>query len=574
MVSLFLVMLFFSSHRVDAAELRLWFYLPANLLVDENVDEGVALLQRAAKAGYNGVLLTDSKFCRWGQLPDRYESNVKRFREECRRLNLECFAAVCPVGYSNDLLSLDPNLAEGLPVIDAPFIVKDGTLVPEQPATPILKNGGFEEHRNNMPTGWGFADDPGKINFIDNGTKYEGNVSLRMQGDGTGEPRNARVMQKIDVKPFHYYHVSVMLKTENFDSVAATNIAVIAPDGRQLNWHMPLLKKTEDWRRIDITFNSLEYTTLNLYFGTWGTRHGKIWWEDVRVEPAGFVNILRRDGTPLTVKSEDGKIIYIEEKDFEKIVDPKLGNDPYTGCFTAWHEQPAVRIPKESRIKEGQRVLVSFTHTSIIYGEQVGCCMSNPKFPELLKWQIEQVHQNVEPDGYFMSHDEIRQCGWDGDCTATGKTPAEILADNVALCVQMIRKEDPDKPIAVWSDMFDPTHNAQKTGHYYHVKGNGPWFGSWEKLPHDVVVANWNSNPEIRGKSLKHFSQRGHPQILAGYYDAEPIDAIQDWIRDAASCPGFCGVMYTTWEHRYDRLEAFAESVKREWDHVPKKQPD
>ena len=32
--------------------------------------------------------------------------------------------AVCPVGYSNDLLNLAPNLAEGLPVLDDTFVVK------------------------------------------------------------------------------------------------------------------------------------------------------------------------------------------------------------------------------------------------------------------------------------------------------------------------------------------------------------------------------------------------------------------------------------------------------------------
>jgi hypothetical protein len=70
---------------------------------------------RVAKAGYTGILLSDSKFCRWGQLPDRYEANVTRFCEECRRLNLECFVAVCPIGFSNDFLNLDTYLAKGFP---------------------------------------------------------------------------------------------------------------------------------------------------------------------------------------------------------------------------------------------------------------------------------------------------------------------------------------------------------------------------------------------------------------------------------------------------------------------------
>ncbi|MDR0328963.1 MAG: hypothetical protein LBI05_11775, partial [Planctomycetaceae bacterium] len=376
---------------VQAAEPQLWFYLPTNLLVDENVDKGIELLNRAAKAGYNGVLLTDSKFTRWGQLPDRYEKNVKRFRDECRRLKIDCIAAVCPIGYSNDILNLDPNLAEGLPVVDAPFIVKNGTLVPEQPAEPILKNGSFEEYQNSRPTSWGFVDEPGKISIIDTEIKAHGNVSLRMQEPDNTAPHNRRAMQAITVKPFQQYHISFMMKTENYESLGDTKVAVLASDGQSLNWHMPPLKPTEDWRRIDLTFNSLDNTTLNIYFGTWGARKGKIWWDDITIEPAGFVNILRREGTPISVKSEDGKTIFAEGNDFDKIVDPKMGTIPYAGCYTAWHEPPVIRIPSGSRLTEGQKVLVSYYHMSIIYDEQVGACFADPKFREMLRWQIEQV---------------------------------------------------------------------------------------------------------------------------------------------------------------------------------------
>ena len=555
---------FLSFVHVQSAELRLWFYLRTNLLVDENVNRGIELLNRAANAGYNGVLLADSKFTRWGQMPARYERNVKRFREECRRLKIECFAAVCPVGYSNDILNLDPNLAEGLPVIDASFMVMNGMLVPEQPAEPILKNGGFEVFRNHQPTGWNFVDEPGQISFIDSDIKTEGTVSLRMQDIGRSAPRNGRAMQTLTVKPFHYYHVSIMVKTENFDSVASTKIAVLAPDGQTLNWHMPTLQSTEDWRRIHVTFNSLNNTSVNIYFGTWGARGGKIWWDDANIEPAGFVNILRREGTPLTVTSEDGNTVFTEGTDFDRIVDPKMGTIPYAGCYTAWHEHPVIRIPKGSRLAEGQKVLVSYYHMAIIYEEQVCGCFADPKFKEMLRWQIEQVHKNIDPDGYFMSHDEIRVCGWDKSCLDTGKTPAGILADNAAWCVQTIRDTDPGKPIAVWSDMFDPTHNAQKTGKFYLVNGEGPWYGSWEGLPKDVIVGNWNFNPSIRKESLKHFADRGHSQMLAGYYDAEPIDAIRDWMRDAVAFPGILGVVYTTWTNNYDHIESFADSVKAE----------
>jgi len=34
--------------------------------------------------------------------------------------------------------------------------------------------------------------------------------------------------------------------------------------------------------------------------------------------------------------------------------------------------------------------------------------------------------------------------------------------------------------------MFDPFHNAKKAGKYYLVKGDGPWFGSWQNRYGDL----------------------------------------------------------------------------------------
>ena len=540
-----------------------WVYLATNLLVDKNVADDLAILERAAKAGYNGVVLTDSKFTRWDSMPEHYLQNCRRFRQACRDLKLDCIACVCPIGYSNDLLSRDPNLAEGLPVKDAPFVARDGRLVPADDSIQ-LANGGFEQSRNNLPAGWSFVDQPGKITFVDTDVKFEGRCSLRMQDIGRNDPQHGhgRACQKIAVKPFRYYHVSVAVKTQDFESAHEVRIAVLAKNGATLNYYQPHVDKTQDWKRIDVTFNSLEFSEVNLYLGVWGGKGGKIWWDDVRIEPAGLVNLVRRDGAPLRVTSEDHQTVYVEGRDFDPIRDPKLGMVSWAGQFTAWHDPPAVRLPATSTIRSGQKVLLSYYHTVLIYEEQVMCCMAEPKLCDILNWQIAQVHKNLAPDGYFLQYDEIRLQGWDESCQKSHLTPGQLLAENVKKCVTLVRTEDPGKPIYVWSDMFDPFHNAPKTGPYYLVKGDGPWFDSWLGLDKDVVIVNWNSQPDKRVDSLKHFAALGHRQILAGYYDG-PISAIDGWLGDAGPIPGVVGVMYTTWQQKYRDLEPFAAEVKK-----------
>jgi hypothetical protein len=539
-----------------------WVYLSTNLLVDKNVEDAVRILRRSAKAGYNGVVLTDSKFLRWDQLPDKYLHNVHTVRDACRELKLDCIAAVCPIGYSNDLLGRDPNLAEGLPVIDAPFLAKQGRLVPADNSARLV-NGGFEQSRNNQPSGWQFVDQPGKITHIDNAVHFEGNTSLRMENIGRFNPEhgNGRACQTLAVKPFRCYHVSASVKTKDFEAAREVRIAVLAKDGTALNYYQPRIEPTQDWKRIDVTFNSLEFSEVSLYLGVWGGKRGTIWWDDVRIDPAGLVNLVRREGAPLRVTDADSATVYVEGKDFDNARDPKLGTIPWPGSFTAWHEPPSITLPSGSRIHPGQRVLLSYYHTVLIYEDQVMCCMAEPKLYDILRWQIEQVHNNLQPDGYFLGHDEIRVQGWDESCQKSKLTPGQLLAENVRKCTAIVRREDPGKLIYVWSDMFDPHHNAGKTGQYYLVKGNGPWSGSWKGLEKDVIVVNWNSDPKKRLASLKHFAALGNRQILAGYYDGPP-DVIRGWLRDAKEVPGIAGVMYTTWRHQYGDLEKFATKIK------------
>ena len=113
--------------RAQEAPLRdRWVYVQTNLLVAANLDKLEPVLRRASKAGYNGILLADSKFSRLADMDERYFQNVARLKALCRELSLEAFPAVFPIGYSEGLLSRDPNLAEALPVRDALFVVERG----------------------------------------------------------------------------------------------------------------------------------------------------------------------------------------------------------------------------------------------------------------------------------------------------------------------------------------------------------------------------------------------------------------------------------------------------------------
>ena len=82
---------------------------------------------------------------------------------------------------------------------------------------------------------------------------------------------------------------------------------------------------------------------------------------------------------------------------------------------------------------------------------------------------------------------------------------------------------------------------------------NGDFPGSWEGLDKSVGIMNWNF--DRRTESLKYFTDRGHPQIIAGYYDndAAQIGRWLDTVRENR-ISGVTGVMYTTWKKDYSQL--------------------
>ena len=116
-----------------------------NLQVRENADAVIGLIERAARAGYNGVVLADYKFNVLDRVPAQYFDNVTRVRQAAAKHHIELIPTVFPIGYSAGLLAHDPNLAEGVAVKEAPFVVRgaEAVLAPDSPAR--LTNGDLEQ---------------------------------------------------------------------------------------------------------------------------------------------------------------------------------------------------------------------------------------------------------------------------------------------------------------------------------------------------------------------------------------------------------------------------------------------
>lgn len=492
----------------------LWLYYPVNLLPDQNIDKLEQLWRRAASLGYNHVLLADSKFNRLSNMPRSYFMNCDRVKQIARELNIQIVPAEFDLGYSNDMLSNDPNLAEGLPVKDTPFVVHEGHARCESDVKLGLN----------------------KPSFVDDTVRMEAGIATVTNNAG-----NARFVYQLNVPPYRCFHVSVEIKTDHY--TGQPEVHPLA-GGRTLCWQTLHPAQTQDWKREDLIFDSLDNSKVGLYFGVWGSAKGTLQWRNWRIEEVGLLNVLRRGGAPCVVTTEDGKPL-VEGRDYDRIEDPHMGNVPYAGEYQAWHEPP----PIQTKLPDGTKLRVSWYFPPIVYDGEVAACISEPKTDQLLADQARRMRELWGADGYMMSYDEFRCCNWDQSCEKRNQTPGQMLAESVRQCTKLVQPQQ----AYTWNDMFDPFHNAVK-GPYFLV--NGPWAGSWEGLDPSVIILNWNHGK--RDQSLKFFADRGNRQVLCGFYDND-LSEWSQWLESGKKVKGIVGYMYTTWRGDYSKLEQFAK---------------
>jgi hypothetical protein len=535
-----------------------WVYCAQNLQVEANTDRAVELLKRAAVAGYNGFVLADYKLNILDRVPEHYFKNAKRLKEAADATGIELIPAIFPIGYSNGLLAHDPNLIEALPTTSH-FLVRNGSVehVPHKGGE--LTNPGLESHRDNKFAGLSFQDDPGSATVADTEVAHSGEVSCRMRDTHKSSTSgNSRLVESVPVNPGTCYRFSAWVKTRELAEHGNFRLLALGErSGRVLTFFEGGLEPTRDWFKVDIVFNSLESSRVNLYVGLWGGSPGTLWVDDLRLEEIALVNMVRRPGCPLEVSTPDGQITFEEGRDFEPLSDPKLGQVPYAGEFEFEHAAPHIKLTADSRIRNGQSLLVRWFHPVLVHGGQVSCCLSEPKVYELLEDQARRVEALFKPKTYLMSHDELRVANWCKSCRDRKLSPGALLADNLRRCTEILHRVSPRATVAVWSDMFDPFHNAVKE--YYLV--NGSLEGSWEGIEKSVIVANWNSGKAR--ESLEFFAGRGNRQLIAGYYDADDLSGFTAWNQAVTRVPNIYGFMYTTWQNRYDLLEKYGAAIRQ-----------
>ncbi|MEN6627567.1 MAG: carbohydrate binding domain-containing protein [Candidatus Sumerlaeia bacterium] len=520
---------------------RFAFIFGWNLWQDSDVTEIVNLLDTGAQHGLNGAAMSLG-FENFSLKSAAYLSRLDAVRAACERNRVELIPTLFSVGYGGPLTH-DRNLAEGVPVSGALFVASGAQANFVAEDTAQIVNGGFEDAAGNVLSGFFMQDQPGAISFVDTQVKHAGNSSLRLE-NFTALRGMGRVMQEVAVRPRRCYRVSFWVKTEGLNPAGGFQFLIQAA-GRDIVPRRFTIPSTVDWQKISLVFNSMAWDTVRIYMGVWGGISGKVWLDDWAIEEVGPINVLRRPGTPVTVRSEDGATTYVEGLDYAPLVD---------GTFNFYNVDraiPALQLLPGGRIGDGRRLRVSWYHPVVLFQSQVTVCMAEPALYRIYDTEARAVAERLHPRRVLLSMDEIRM---GGSCRAcAGRNMGALLGDCITSQTRIIRRYMPDAEVYIWSDMLDPTHNAH--GDYYLVEGD--YTGSWNHVPKDLIVAVWGAAP--RAESMRFFADNGFQTLASCYYDTADLTGVEAWLALSRTLPNTRGLMYTTWQKKYALLPGFGD---------------
>ncbi len=530
-----------------------WVFSQHNMLVAATIKTLHDIADTMATYKLDGLYQNDFKLGILDRMFQPYFSNVDSLKAIWAERSIDVIPGVCDLGWSANLMSIDPQLAEGVEARTRYVIEADtGRLLPNPNAQ--IPNGGFEQvNSSGAFSGYSYYD-PCFEQDLQHAHSGAASAYAATVPSGT----NARFIRSLSLKPHEYYSLSVWIKTQDI-SASEIKLLVMADTGngqfRPVTFTALSIPSTSDWTKAEVFFNTLDYSSVNVYAGAWGVNSGSIWLDDFRIQPAGLCNVLRRSGTPLSVHSLDGSREYTEGVDYLSIHDPWWNsNGENIGPF---HTPPTVMRNTSSALHNGDTVEISYYHPFASVSDNQGngsimVCVSDDSLYSILHRQISSVDALFHPTKYFMGHDEIRNLNRDAACLKRGLSPAQLLADNMHRCDSLLHTVAPMAEHYMWSDMLDSLHNA--VNNYYLV--NGDLRGIWDMAPKNTVVVNWNSGK--KAGSLDFFARHGYDQMTAPFFSSgNSADALA-WRQAQDNIGGVRGMMYTTWTNDYSNLKKFA----------------
>lgn len=521
-----------------------WFYCERRPNSASDVAFVTNLIAVAAGSGLNGMVYQcDLEL--WARWPEAKRAGLRKVKSFCDEKGIELIPLIWSVGYGS-MLGVEPGLVETIALTDMNF-VRQGDELTFVPESVSFENAGFEraDTKSNGFAGW-TVDMPGVECFVDESVSHEGRRSVRIEPTESGNPNgHARICQHLDLKPNHAYRFSVWVKVGD-SCFGDYDIRMhVFPKGGSLgpaigSSFVRGIGETDGWRRFTCSFETGVCGAVTVWMGSWGAKRGVFWLDDAEIEEVAPRAAALKPWRTVGVSSAESGTLFEEGRDWNILPGKVL----------------ALVVPEKSAIREGERLRVcAQVPATGGHLRQTSACMSDPRLYDYFRMSAKDIREVCNPRKWFLSMDEIRNGGTCPLCRARKTDMAHILSDCIRKQCDIIRKERPDAEIYCWHDMFDPSSNAREK----YDGCVGSYLGIWDLIPKDIVISCWGRKPLV--KSLRFFSMHGFRVQAATYYEGKDLSDDAAWLSEMLRTPGATGMMYTTWQERYDLLPEYGRML-------------
>jgi len=230
-----------------------WVFITSGLQTAKDVEDIREIARVGSEHGLNGMVLSVG-LDRMDLQTAAYFGRLEQVKQIAEQYSLEVIPQIFSAGYGGSIIAYNRNLAEGLPVKDALFVVRNGVAWLEPDPAPKIINGGFEDYSGNQARGYSFHDRPGEVSFIDKENFHSGAVSLGFRNFENFQYGHARVMQEVPVRPFRCYRVTVWVKTQGLKG--DLKIQILSTTGRAMAPLSFSAPATSDWRKLTAGVNT------------------------------------------------------------------------------------------------------------------------------------------------------------------------------------------------------------------------------------------------------------------------------------------------------------------------------
>ena len=249
-----------------------------------------------------------------------------------------------------------------------------------------------------------------------------------------------------------------------------------------------------------------------------------------------LTNVVLTEASPLTVRSEDMSVTYVEGVDYEVEASGPLRYPFNQAPLPVW----TVRTLPGSAMQENQIVRVDYTYARF---DDITNCPSEPVYQDLMRNAIHNVVEHLNPRYIHLGHDEPRVMRRDRRCTSRGMTSAQLFAENITNMHAYAKEADPNVRIMIWDDAINPYHNAGRAG----------LVGSAEMIPKDVVINMWRygyntTENNLIDQTAAYFLNLGFDATGSPWY---LVGNARHWgetmLNYRQSTPRAKGLLYTSW---------------------------